>query len=114
MNFIYHNPRWGKSRKSVEILNKEKINYTTIEYLKTPLKFKELKNLFEVLNIKPQDVIRKNEKEFKDNNLKDIIDDEKKVIEAIIQYPKILERPIIVIEGKAVIGRPPENIYDII
>ena len=78
------------------------------------MKFKELKNLFEVLNIKPQDAIRKNEKEFKDKNLKDIFDDEKKVIEAIIQYPKILERPIIVIEGKAVIGRPPENIYDII
>ena len=62
----------------------------------------------------PKDVLRKNETEYKENNINAIIDDDDKLIEAIIKFPKILERPIIVIDQKAVIGRPPENIYDII
>tara|TARA_Y100001970_G_scaffold240006_1_gene302406 strand:+ start:1205 stop:1399 length:195 start_codon:yes stop_codon:yes gene_type:complete len=61
----------------------------------------------------PKDVLRKNETEYKENNINAIIDDDDKLIEAIIKFPKILERPIIVIDQKAVIGRPPENIYDI-
>ncbi len=62
----------------------------------------------------PKDVLRKNETEYKENNINAIIDDDEKLIEAIIKFPKILERPIIIIDQKAVIGRPPENIYDII
>ena len=62
----------------------------------------------------PKDVLRKNETEYKENNINAIIDDDDKLIEAIIKFPKILERPIIIIDQKAVIGRPPENIYDII
>ena len=61
----------------------------------------------------PKDVLRKNETEYKENNINAIIDDDDKLIEAIIKFPKILERPIIIINQKAVIGRPPENIYDI-
>ena len=61
----------------------------------------------------PKDVLRKNETEYKENNINAIIDDDDKLIEAIIKFPKILERPIIIIDQKAVIGRPPENIYDI-
>ena len=62
----------------------------------------------------PKDMLRKNETEYKENNINAIIDDDDKLIEAIIKFPKILERPIIIIDQKAVIGRPPENIYDII
>ena len=113
-NYIYHNPRWGKSRKSVEILNKENIQYTTIEYLKEPLDKDTLNKVFQKLNMSPKDVLRKNETEYKENNINAIIDDDDKLIEAIIKFPKILERPIIIIDQKAVIGRPPENIYDII
>ena len=113
-NFIYHNSHWGKSRKSVEILNKENIKYSVIEYLKTPLNSKELINIFEKLNIKPNQAIRKNEAEFKDNNIINIINNDAKLIDAIIKFPKILERPIIIIGNNAVIGRPPEKIYDII
>ena len=61
----------------------------------------------------PKDVLRKNETEYKENNINAIIYDDDKLIEAIIKFPKILERPIIIIDQKAVIGRPPENIYDI-
>ena len=113
-NYIYHNPHWGKSRKSVEILNKENIKYSIIEYLKAPLNHKELIDVFEKLNIKPNQAIRKNETEFKDNNIIGIINNDTKLIDAIIKFPKILERPIIIIGNNAVIGRPPEKIYDII
>ncbi len=114
MNYIYHNPRWGKSRKSVEILQKENIKYSTIEYLKTPLKYDELDRLFTMLNIHPKEALRKNETEFKENNISQFLEDKNKLINAIIKFPKILERPIIIIGKKAVIGRPPEKIYDII
>ena len=68
-NFIYHNPRWGKSRKSVEILNKLNIEYTIIEYLKEPLTENDLTSIINKLKIKPSEMIRKNEAEFKDNNI---------------------------------------------
>ena len=113
-NYIYHNPRWGKSRKSVEILNNKNVKYNTIEYLKTPLEKQELENIFNMLNIRPCEAVRKNEAEFKDNNIKDYLEDDKLMIDMIIKYPKILERPIIIIGSQAVIGRPPENIYEII
>jgi len=113
-NYIYHNPRWGKSRKSVEILNKENIKYTIIEYLKYPLNRDMLTKVFQKLNIKPKDALRKNESEYKENNIESLINNEDQLIEAIIKFPKILERPIIIINERAVIGRPPEKIYDII
>ena len=114
MNYIYHNPRWGKSRKSVAILEKENVEYSTIEYLKTPLKYDELNRLFAMLNIHPKEAIRKNEIEFKENDISKLMEDKNKLINAIIKFPKILERPIIVIGEKAIIGRPPEKIYDVI
>ena len=77
MNYIYHNPRWGKSRKSVEILQKENIKYSTIEYLKTPLKYDELDRLFTMLNIHPKEALRKNEIEFKENNISQFLENRK-------------------------------------
>ena len=88
-NYIYHNPRWGKSRKSVEILNKENIQYTTIEYLKEPLDKDTLNTVFQKLNMSPKDALRKNETEYKENNINAIIDDDDKLIDAIIKFPKI-------------------------
>ena len=112
-NFIYHNPRWGKSRKSVEILNKLNIEYTVIEYLKEPLTENDLTSIINKLKIKPSEMIRKNEAEFKNNNIANHINDDDKLIKSMIKYPKIIERPIIIIGDKAVIGRPPENILSI-
>ena len=65
------------------------------------------------LKIKPSEMIRKNEAEFKDNNIANHINDDDKLIKSMIKYPKIIERPIIIIGDKAVIGRPPENILSI-
>ena len=113
-NLIMHNPRWGKSRKSVEILNNEKIKYKTIQYLKEPLSKDFLKTILKYLNVEPSQVLRKNETEYKENNVKNYLSDDEKIIELMIEFPKIIERPIIVINNKAVIGRPPENIYEVI
>ena len=67
-----------------------------------------------MLNCEPIDIIRKNEKEFKNNNLDQIAENKDLIIKKMVKYPKIIERPIIIIKNKAVIGRPPENIYEIL
>ena len=67
-----------------------------------------------MLNCEPIDIIRKNEKDFKNNNLDEIADNKELIIKKMVKYPKIIERPIIIIKNKAVIGRPPEKIYEIL
>ena len=113
-NTIYHNPNWSKSRKSVEILENENIDFEIIQYIKTPPSIDELKQICLKLNCEPKSIIRKGEKDYKENNISEILDNTDLLINKMVQYPKIIERPIIIIDDKAVIGRPPENIYNII
>ena len=110
---IYHNPRWGKSRNSVRILQEKNVTYKIIEYLKHPLSIDELKKILKILDLKAIDIIRKTEADYKDNGIEEIKDEEK-ILEAILKYPKILQRPIILNGEKGVIGRPPENILSIL
>ena len=110
---IYHNPRWGKSRNSVRILEEKNVDYKIIEYLKHSLSINELKNILKILNLKPIDIIRTSELDYKENNISKVTDNEK-LLEAILKYPKILQRPIILNGDKGVIGRPPEKILSII
>ena len=109
---IYHNPRWSKSRESVKILEQKNVTFKIIEYLKEGISFDEIKMITSLLNIKPKEITRKSEQDYKNLNLD--LDDDFKVIEAIVKYPKMLERPIILNNGKAVIGRPPEKILEIL
>ena len=111
---IYHNPRWGKSRDSVRILEEKNIDYSIIEYLKNPLDKTTLKNIVRILNINAADIVRISEKEFLENNLSEIMTNEEKILDAIVKFPKILQRPIIISGGKGVIGRPPENIFKLL
>lgn len=110
---IYHNPRWKKSRESVKILEKEKVSFRIIEYLKNKISRTEIDNILNILDISIEDLIRKNELEFKS-----ISDDDKKnknkLIELILNHPKVMQRPVIINDKKGVIGRPPENIYKIL
>ena len=85
-----------------------------IKYLDSPLSIEELKDLSQKLQLRPKDFIRKGETEFKELNLVLSLEDDQKLFEAISEYPKLMERPIVVIGGKACIGRPPENILKII
>lgn len=114
MNTIYHNPNWSKSRKSVEILQENKVEFNIVKYLiKTPSK-EQIKNIAKMLKMRPKEFIRKGEKDFKENNLVAVIDNDELLIEKMIEFPKIIERPIVIIGDKAVIGRPPENILEIL
>ena len=111
---IYHNPRWGKSRSSVGILDEKGLSYHTVKYIDTPLTTAELKELGNKLKLRPKDFIRKGEVEFKELNLAEKIDDDNALFEAMSKFPKLMERPIVVKGGCARIGRPPEKILEII
>lgn len=110
---IYHNPRCSKSRNSLDIIRKKGVDVTVVEYLKTTPTKSELKDLLKKLNIPAKDLVRKGEQAYKDNfKGKELSEDE--WIDAMIDYPKLIERPIIVNGDKAVIGRPPEKVLEII
>ncbi len=110
---IYHNPRCSKSRQGLSILKEAKVDFEIIEYLKFPPSKKEIIDIVTKLNIDPIDLIRKSEtiwkENFKDKNLSN---DE--IINAMVDYPKLIERPIVIHGNKAVIGRPPEKIVSIL
>ena len=110
---IYHNARCSKSRNSCNLLTESGAEFEIVEYLKTPLTKKELKGLLVKLNIPAKELIRKGEKIFKENYKgKDL--SEKEWIAAMIKFPILMERPIIVKGEKAVIGRPIENVIELL
>ena len=99
----------------MKILKNKNISFTCKEYLKEGLNYTELSNIIQFLNIKPNELIRKNEKEFKDLRFSnEQINNKDDIINSIIKFPKILQRPIIINNQKAVIGRPPEKINEIL
>ena len=98
----------------MSLLNESKINYTVVEYLKNPLDADSVLSLSKKLGLNPGEFVRKNEKDFKENNLDAIIHDHNKMAESISKFPKIMERPILVKRDKAVIGRPLENILKLV
>ncbi|GAA4935184.1 arsenate reductase (glutaredoxin) [Algibacter agarivorans] len=110
---IYHNNRCSKSRCGLEILEKSGKEFEVVKYLDNILSAKELKDIIKLLGIKPIQLVRKNEAIWKDNyKNKDLSDAD--IIKAMVENPKLIERPIIINGNKAVIGRPPELILDII
>ena len=111
---IYHNPRCSKSRQALQLLREAGIEPTIVEYLKTPLEKDVLKNISQLLGLRPKDFVRKTEKDFKDNDLSKSLEDDDKILEAMSLLPKIIERPIVVSGQEAVIGRPPENVQKLI
>ncbi|WP_418513771.1 arsenate reductase (glutaredoxin) [Corallibacter sp.] len=110
---IYHNPRCSKSRQGLEILENSGKEFKIIKYLDNVPSEEELKRLISLLDIKPIELVRKNEAIWKsDYKGKDLSDSE--IISAMIKNPKLIERPIVTNNSKAVIGRPPETIKNII
>lgn len=110
---IYHNPRCSKSRQGLAILQNAHVDFEIIDYLKNPISSIELTEILNKLHIKPIDLVRKNETLWKDNykgkNLSN-----KQIIDAMVENPKLIERPIVVHGDQAVLGRPPENIGSIL
>lgn len=111
---IFHNPRCSKSRQALQLLKDNNCKIEIISYLEIDLKVSLIKDILKKLGLKPRDILRKGEQEYKDNNLKKDNLSEEDLINYMIKYPKLIERPIVVIGDKAVIGRPPENVLELI
>ena len=111
---IYHNPKCSKSRKALEIIKSKNIDPTIILYLVNKLTKAEVKNLITKLGLSVRDILRTEEDQYKKNNLKNENLSDDKLIELLIKFPKLLQRLIIVKNNKAAIGRPPENILNIL
>ena len=109
---IYHNPRCSKSRETLQLIKDAGVEVEIVEYLNTIPTVEELKMLLMKLNLKPIDIIRKGEAvykaKFKNSNFND---DE--WIKIMLEYPKLIERPIVVKGNKAILGRPPQNVLDL-
>lgn len=110
---IYHNNRCRKSREGLEILENSKQEFEIINYLDNPPTKQELKEIIKKLGITPIQLVRKNEKIWKENfKNKELSDNQ--LIEVLLEHPKLIERPIVLKDDKAVLGRPPENILEIL
>lgn len=110
---IYHNPRCRKSREGLQILEDSKHDFEVVLYLENTPSKEELKSVIKKLDIAPIDLIRKGEKDWKDHFKGKTLTDEE-AIEAMLNYPKLIERPIVIKNDKAVIGRPPEKIKELL
>lgn len=111
---IYHNPRCSKSRQTLELLHEHHIDADIIEYLKQPPTKEELSQLLTMLGVEPRELMRTKEAEYKALGLDDDSLSRETLIEAMVANPKLIERPIVVHNGKAAIGRPPEKVLEIL
>jgi len=111
---IYHNPRCSKSRAAMELLTEKGLEVNVVKYLDETLDKETLSGILDMLGLEPRELMRKAEQEYKDNNLADENLSRNDLVAAMIKFPKLIERPIVVKNGKAAIGRPIQNIIDIL
>ena len=111
---IYHNPRCSKSRETLQLLKDRGIEPEIIEYLKTPPSAQELEDILQKLGLEPRDLIRKKETAYQDSGLDDKSLDRQALINGMVEHPVLIERPIVVANDKAAIGRPPEAVLAIL
>ena len=111
---IYHNPRCSKSRKTLELLRENNVEPEIIDYLKHPPDVQTLESLLKKLGLSARQLIRSNEQAYKDAGLDNPDLDEAALIEAMHEHPILIERPIVVNGKRAAVGRPPDNVLEII
>lgn len=111
---IYHNPRCSKSRQTLELLRERGIEPTIIDYQQTPPSVAELEHILELLGREPRDIMRTQEAEYASAGLDDPELSRYQLIRALHEHPKLIERPIVIANGKAALGRPPEQILEIL
>lgn len=111
---LYHNPRCSKSRSALQLLEERGLTPAIVRYLETPLNAAELQALLGKLGISPRQLLRSGEDEYKALGLSDPHLSDAQLIAAMVSQPKLIERPILVAGDKAVIGRPPEAILEIL
>ena len=110
---IWHNPRCSKSRNAVALLEEQGVEAEVVKYLDTPPTKEELKEILKMLGLSARELMRTKETIYKELGLKDV-EDEEALIDAMVEHPKLIERPIVIKDGKAAIGRPIENIVELI
>ncbi len=111
---IWHNPRCSKSREALKLLESAGVEPEVVKYLDVPHTKEEIKNLIKMLGLSSaRELMRTKEAIYKELGLKDV-DDEEKLIEAMAEHPRLIERPIVIKDGKAVIGRPPEKVIELV
>lgn len=110
---IWHNNRCSKSRNALQLLEEKNVDVEIVNYLETPPTKAELKEVLTKLDMKAEQIIRKGEAAYKEN-FKGKELSEAEWIDAMIAYPKLIERPIVIKGDKAVVGRPPENVLDLV
>ncbi len=113
MTTIWHNPRCTKSRQTLELLQKRGLEPTVVQFLNKPPSTDEIREALKLLDIPARDLMRTNEEIYQQLNLADV-DDEDELIEAMFHHPQLIERPMVMHEGKAAIGRPPELVLAIL
>ena len=111
---ILHNPRCSKSRATLELLKENGVEPEVILYLETPPGKEQLVSILKKLNLQPRDLMRKGQSEYKDMGLADLQLSDQQLIDAMIEAPILIERPIVLANGKAAIGRPPESVLKIL
>jgi arsenate reductase (glutaredoxin) len=111
---IYHNPRCSKSRETLALMQSRGIEPTVIEYLKSPPTEASLKTLLKQLGIKPRELLRTGEEAFKAEGLDGAAVTDAQIVAAMARHPVLIERPIVVANGRAALGRPPEAVLAIL
>lgn len=110
---IYHNARCSKSRQGLELVKDSGEEFEVVDYLKNPPSTEDIKELLQLLGIPAIDLVRKNEAIWKENYKEKTLSEDE-VVQAMHENPKLIERPIVIKDGKAVIGRPPELVKDLL
>ena len=110
---IYHNPRCSKSRQTLTLLQEAGIEPEIVLYLDSPPTATALKSLLKKLGVSPRELLRKGEAAFKELDLGRPDVSDREIIEAMVNHPKLIERPIVVRGGRAVLGRPPEKVREL-
>ncbi|NQY43112.1 MAG: arsenate reductase (glutaredoxin) [Legionellales bacterium] len=111
---VYHNPRCSKSRQVLSILDENNIKYDVVNYIKEPLEKNVLSNLLKLLKISAEELTRKNDKLFKDLYKNSDKLTERDYFDILLKNPILMQRPIVVCKNRAVVGRPPETVLNII
>ena len=112
---IYHNPRCSKSRETLKLLRERGVEPDIVEYLKTPPDRQALEKILQLLDLEPRELMRRKEKEYKELGLDDPSLSRDQLIDAMLAHPKLIERPIVIVDGKqAALGRPPERTLELL
>ena len=111
---MYHNPRCSKSRQTLEILRARSIEPEIVEYLNTPPDVQRLGEILDMLGLEPRQLMRTNEAEYKEHKLADAGLSRDDLIQAMVEHPRLIQRPIVINNGQAALGRPPEDVVEIL